>query len=465
MRNLKKVMAMTLSTVMTASLLTGCGGNSQETTTAAPVGTTTAQAEKGETTAAKAEDSEPVTLRVSWWGGDSRHERLLALIEEFQKENPNIRIEPEYSAFADYRDKFTMQLTSGAAADIMAVDQPWVASIIGQGDFFVDLSQYEDLDLGGFDSYVMDNFCKFDNGTFFIPAGVNGMGSLVDVDKLAEFGFDLSNRDFTWDDLITLGEKVQAASPEQYLCCVDSKQCGLYYARTYLRQLTGKQFINDDGTVGVTKEELTEALAFVNTLYEKKIFQPIEESGIYNDTMTQNPGWINRDMFMILGRTSVMTDASARRKDEGGNPTTTGFVLPQLKDGKESGIEVRPAALYAINKTCANPDAAARFLSFVFNSEKGAETLKDTYSVPAREDLREFCNSKQLLDQSAVENVAYSLENSGSVVNAWSNNAEGEAMMTEIMQKIAYRQYGSMEEAADEVISRIEQIAAASPAK
>lgn len=463
MRNLKKAIAVTLSAVMTAAFLGGCGGK-QEETTAAPAGTTAAEAAKAETTE-QTSDSEPVTLRVSWWGGDSRHERLLALIDEFQKENPNIKIEPEYSAFADYRDKFTMQLTSGAAADVMAVDQPWVASIVSQGDFFVDLSQYEELDLGGFDSYVMDNFCKFDQGTLFVPAGVNGMGSLVDTEKLAEFGFDPSKTDFTWDDLIALGEKVQAANQDQYLACVDSKQCGLYYARTYLRQLTGKQFINDDGTVGVTKEELTEALDFVNTLYEKKIFQPIEESGIYNDTMTQNPTWIERNMFMILGRTSAMTDQSARRKDDSGSPTTTGFVLPQLKDGKESGIEVRPAALYAINKTCANPDAAAKFLSFVFNSEKGAETLKDTYSVPAREDLREFCNSKQLLDQSAVDNVAYSLENSGNVVNAWSNNAEVEAMMTEIMQKIAYKQYGNMAEAADEVISRIEQIAAASPAQ
>lgn len=61
-----------------------------------------------------------------------------------------------------------------------------------------------------------------------------------------------------------------------------------------------------------------------------------------------------------------------------------------------------------------------------------------------------------------MENVVYSLENSGNVVNAWSNNSEVEAMMTEIMQKIAYKQYDSMEEAADEVISRIDQIVASS---
>lgn len=464
MRAFKRIVTGALTITMLAVTLSGCSNpNPKQAESAETAATqeTTVQS----TTEEKKTDDKPITLRMSWWGGDSRHEKILQLIDEFQKENPNIIIEPEYSAFADYRDKFTMQLTSGAAADIMAVDQPWVSSIVGQGEFFLDLSAYDELDLSGFDSFVMDSFCKFDQGTIFIPAGVNGLGSLVDAERLAEYGFDLENQNFTWDDMIALGEKVHAADPNQYLCLVDSKQCSLYYARVYLRQLTGKQFINDDGTVGVTKEELTQALDFVNTLYEKQIFQPIEESGIYNDTMTQNPTWINRRMFMILGRTSAMTDASARRADESGNKTTTGYVLPQIEGGKESGIEVRPAALYAINKNCENPEAAVKFLSYVFNSEKGAEILKDTYSVPARENLRAYCNSKQLLDESAVNNVDYSLANSGNLVNAWSNHAEVEAMMTEIMQKIAYKQYGNMEEAADEVIERINQIVAASPNK
>ena len=328
MKKRMKMTAAMMAAVMVLGGLAGCSGNktepaptekTAETTTAAQ---TTAAPQTTE--AAKPAEGEKVTLRMSWWGGDSRHEKILAVIDAFQKENPDIVIEPEYSAFADYRDKFTMQLTSGAAADILAVDQPWVSSIMAQGDFFADLSAYGELGLDEMDSYIIDNFCKFDHGTFFIPAGVNGMGSLVDVEKLSEYGFDITNEDFTWDDMIALGEKVHAADENQYLCCVDSKQASLYYARTYLRQLTGKQFINDDGTVGVTKEELAEALGLVNTLFEKGIFQPIEESGIYENSMTQNPTWINRQMFMILGRTSAMTDMSARRADESGNYTTTG---------------------------------------------------------------------------------------------------------------------------------------------
>lgn len=468
MRRKEKMTALLIAGLMAAASLTACSGQGgsadsagTETQAAESSGTENSAAETTEPAGTSA-DGETVTLRMSWWGGDSRHERILAVIDAFQKENPGIVIEPEYSAFADYRDKFTMQLTSGAAADILAVDQPWVSSIMAQGDFFADLSGYEELGLEGMDSYIIDNFCKTEDGIFFVPAGVNGMGSLVDAEKLSEYGFDITDTDFTWDDLIALGEKVHAADENQYLCCVDSKQAALYYMRTYLRQLTGKQFINDDGTVGVTKEELAEALGLVNTLYEKNIFQPIEESGIYENSMTQNPAWINRQMFMILGRTSAMTDMSARRADEAGNYTTTGYVLPQLENGKETGIEVRPSCLFAINANCEHPEEAAKFLSFMFNSEQGAELLKDTYSVPASETLRAYCEEKELLDPSAMENVEYSLSNSGNVVNDWSNNSEVEAMMTEIIQKIAYKQYSDMNEAADEVISRIEQIVATS---
>jgi len=459
MRKQMRITALCLTAGMLLGSLAGCSGGSAEPTAAASAAEQSASAT---TAAADAAVQGPVTLRMSWWGGDSRHEKILAVIEAFQKENPDITIEPEYSAFADYRDKFTMQLTSGAAADILAVDQPWVSTIMAQGDFFTDLSSYGELGLAEIDPYILNNFCKFDHGTFFMPTGVNGMGSLVDTESLEQYGFDSSNQNFTWDDLIALGEAVQAADPNQYLACVDSKQAALYYVRTYLRQLTGRQFINDDGTMGVTKEELSEALAFVNSLYEKGIFQPIEESGIYENSMTQNPAWINRKMFMILGRTSVMTDMSARRADASGNYTTSGFLLPQLPNGKETGIEVRPTALYAVNKSCANPEAAAKFLAFMFNSEEGIELLKDTYSVPARESLRVYCEGKNILDEAAMLNVEYSLANSGNVVNAWSNDSEVEAMMTEIIQKIAYKQYQDMGEAADEVISRIGQIVASS---
>ena len=134
---------------------------------------------------------------------------------------------------------------------------------------------------------MIDNYSIFNEKTLFLPAGINGMGSLVDVEMLSKYGFDISNKDFTWDDLFELAAKVQADDPTNYLCCVDSKQAALYYARVYLRQLTGRQLINDDGTMGCSREELAKAFELVDRCYKEKVFQPIQESAVYNNTMTQ----------------------------------------------------------------------------------------------------------------------------------------------------------------------------------
>ena len=403
--------------------------------------------------------AEDITLQMSWWGGESRHEAILKVIELFEAQNPGVKIEAQYSAFAQYRDKFNIQLTSGASADIMAVDAPWAAGLVANGDYFLDLAEYPDLvDMSQFDAAMVDGFCNYDGKIYFVPGGVNGMGSLVDLSVLKEFGLTGEETSFTWNDLIELGKKVHEANPEQYLCCVDSKQAALYYARVYLRQLTGRQLINDDGTMGCTREELAEALKLVDTLYKEGIFQPIAEHGVYNNTMTKNPDWINRNMFMILGRTSVMTDMSARLPKEDGSYTTTGFVMPIKEDAVESGIEVRPGILYAVKKECAYPELAVKFINFMFTDPEAVVALGATYSIPACENSRQIAKAAGVLDESALKNVEYSLANSGSKLNDWSSNSEVEALFTEIMEKIAYNQYGDMLEAADEVIERIADI-------
>lgn len=314
------------------------------------------------------------------------------------------------------------------------------------------------MKINSFDSFLLNNYCKFNGKTLFLPAGINGMGSLVDLEMLAKYGFTGKEKQFTWDDLIALGEKVHRDNSNNYLSVIESKQAALYYARVYLRQLTGTQLIKDDGTMGCTREQLAEALGLVDTLYKKNIFQPISEHAVFNGSMLQNPKWINRNMFMVLGRTSVMTDKAARLPKKDGTPRTTNFLMPQLKNAKESGIEVRPAAMFAVGRNSKNPEAAVKFLSYMFTNKAGVLGIADNYSVPSRKESRKI--AAEILDPAAVANANYSLKNAGNPLNAWSSNPEVESLFTEVMEKIAYGQYKNMSQAADEVIARIKDIVA-----
>ncbi|WP_037679207.1 ABC transporter permease subunit [Streptomyces griseus] len=46
-------------------------------------------------------------IRFNWWGSDSRHEMTKQMIAVYEKEHPNIDVQPEYSNWDDYWKKLS----------------------------------------------------------------------------------------------------------------------------------------------------------------------------------------------------------------------------------------------------------------------------------------------------------------------------------------------------------------------
>ena len=96
-RSIKKAMSLTLASAMTLSLAACGGSNTAKETTAAAAADTTAAAESS--AAGDAADSqEPVELKFSWWGGDSRHEATEKAVAAFMEKYPYITVTTEYGA-------------------------------------------------------------------------------------------------------------------------------------------------------------------------------------------------------------------------------------------------------------------------------------------------------------------------------------------------------------------------------
>ena len=126
----KKRIAVLLSAVMLmASALMGC----QSSTETEQESSVSPQAESSVTQTA-AKEKEPVTLRFSWWGGDSRHEATIKAIESYMEKNPDITIEYEYMGFDTYYQKLLTQLSGGTQPDIVSVDYKWIGDLVAQGN-------------------------------------------------------------------------------------------------------------------------------------------------------------------------------------------------------------------------------------------------------------------------------------------------------------------------------------------
>ena len=94
----KRITAAILAAAMAFSL-TACGGKTETNETKASEAQTTAAGQAQADAAGDASGKEPVTLRFSWWGGETRHNATMAAVEAFEKEYPWITVECEYSSW------------------------------------------------------------------------------------------------------------------------------------------------------------------------------------------------------------------------------------------------------------------------------------------------------------------------------------------------------------------------------
>ena len=77
--------------------------------------------------------TEPVELRVAWWGSQTRHDRTIKVIELFQKKYPNIKVSYEFALWDDYWVKMNTQAAGNNLPDVMQQDYQKIAEWVSKG--------------------------------------------------------------------------------------------------------------------------------------------------------------------------------------------------------------------------------------------------------------------------------------------------------------------------------------------
>ena len=184
---LRRLMALTTAAIMAASL-TACGGQKAETNTQA--------AESGKESAAAGEQ---VTLRMAWWGSQTRHDATNKVIEMYEEQNPNVHIEAEFYDFDSYFTKLDT---------LVAADDVWDIFQMG-GNFPKYINSIEPMDAyieaGTIDvSDTTENFLattRDNDGTQVgISIGTNTYGIAYDPAMFAEAGLEEPSDNWTWDE-------------------------------------------------------------------------------------------------------------------------------------------------------------------------------------------------------------------------------------------------------------------------
>ena len=114
---MKKLVAVLATAAMVLGLV-GCGETTSTSDTDSTTSTSVEASTSAEASASEETPAEPVTLRMAWWGSQTRHDRTIAVIELYESLNPYVTIEYEPMDFDGYFNKLATLVASNDVWDI-----------------------------------------------------------------------------------------------------------------------------------------------------------------------------------------------------------------------------------------------------------------------------------------------------------------------------------------------------------
>ncbi len=462
---MKKAMVW-LTCMALAAGLVGCGSQSSSSGTeaAAPAesaqesvqedtgttaGTETAAAATETMTEAGAEktDYSDVEFRIAWWGGDARNTQTVDIIENFEKQYPNLTIDVEYGSFSDYFTKLTTQATAGNLPDVYMMDYSKIIEYVGAGQMepldayiengTIDLSEVDDSMVSG---GIVD-------GTMYaIATGVNAPSIFYDPVILEEAGFTLKQNP-TWSELkeVIMGVYEKTG----YRAYVDPLDISL---EVYIRSIGKEMFTPGTPSFGFGAEDFAAYLEEFYDLYETEaVINSAEFDGDVDGSM-----WEDNKLWMkFVGQHSNEIVA----EEEGSGKELYLCCNPSDDNAQVSGTYLKPVMLWGISSTSANKDLAAEFINYFVNDSYVYQVCGTDRGIPISASMRKYIEENgSELDQRISEFISFLSNGVATEISAPAPTGATEAKVClgEVMEQLYYGQLGR-EELLDAAASAIEE--------
>ena len=439
MRKIRNVAGAFLVATMAAGLISGCGGGS---TAKESSGTASSTAGASQT----AGSEENITLRMSWWGGDSRHKALLSLIDAYQAKHPNVTIEAEYQGYDGYHEKMMTELSSGTAPDLMLFSAPWISEVQGEEHYLADLSQFSVIDFSQLPETIIEASDTFNGKKVMYSCSQGGSIMYANTDVASKYNIDLS-KTYTWDEWLKLGQSIHEQDPDTYLMTADIDVLNKLILPIAVCQQTGESMIDKDYNMTFTKEQLTKALQLISDLYSTGTCEPYGDASVFVGQMDQNNRWINGNIAVLLDYVGGYAKYKASVSSE-----LTPMAVPRFADAKCSGAGYSGDMGFCINDKSKYKETAADLLNYIFNDPEANKIVQTNLGFPASQEALNTLVSEGKVDK-AQQDAAEISEKDSIIYSQAGNNTELETIRKDVLQEMIYGEM-TPEEAAEDIIGQ-----------
>lgn len=376
MLKFKKITALTLAAILTASSLVACGKKTEDT---------------------KDKKQEEISLMIPEWGQPSQE-----MLDEFKKET-GISVKVLPTAWDDIKKKISVASAgNNAVADVIEVDWSWVGEFQSAGWLEkLDIDEDTIKDIPSLSSY------KVGDSYYAVPYA-NGL-RLAYMNKemmkkagVGEVAKDWTSLEKTFDKMM---ETKTVKHPFLFPLAAEEKTTTSFITLAYTRN--GILF-NKDNTLN--RESLLDTFTFLENALKKGYIDPASPSTSGMDTFT---GINKANGAFLIGPLFILSSSQDERKSE-----VIGQVEAIQMPGKNSLAKKDTTFSEAIG-VCSyskNKEAARKFVKWFSSSKAQLELNKAVNNMPTRTSVLE-----KMIADGSLKNADIMIEESKITSNPFPN--------------------------------------------
>jgi oligogalacturonide transport system substrate-binding protein len=390
-------------------------------------------------------------LRMSWWGGDSRHKATQAALKACGDKHGHT-VAAEFTGWDGHLEKVTTQIAGGTEADIMQINWPWLPLFSIKGDGFADLSKYSkiiDLSQWAPEELAAGSMNGKLNGLSVSTTGRVFMFNKTALDKA---GVPVPK---TWDELFAAAKQLKTkVGPDAYPMNA-VKETAVLLISLYATQNTGKDLV-DPATkkVAWTQEELAKAIDFYGKMVSEGVVVSQKDNAAEgNLNLFESPKWADGRISGSYEWDSTFSKYADPLKGQVLQPVG----ILKNADAKTEGVYRKPSMVFSISKRSKNPEAAAQIINCLLNEPEGITALGTSRGLPASKIAAKMLTDAGKIEPQIVAAHDIIMKATGPTVSPLNEHPEIRAVFLDTLEEYAYEQLDS-KEAAEQIIDGVNDV-------
>lgn len=394
MKNMKRRAAALAMAGVMAFGLAACGGSGSSNSEATASSGSTSDA-TSEAAATGSDGAEDVTIRITWWGGESRHEYTQQMLDKYTELHPNVHFEATPAGWDGYFEKLATDTATGSMPDIVQMDYLYISTYAANNSL-ADLTPYiEDgtLNVGDVDANLMQTG-NIDGKQIAMPLSSSLMAVGYSPAALEAAGLEEPTTDWTWSDFANMCNTIYEKTGNVGTTTgpVDDTNIFNYWVRQHGAQL----FSDDNKSLGYEDDSITADFF--------QMWKDMMDAGGAPD-----PDEYNQIQTLGLEAEPIANDESGFRFNwnnyttlmAGANDTLKMVTPPMPDDGSDNkGLWLKPGMFFSVAETSEVKDECVKFIDWFINSEEANDIMMGERGAPASAAMRDYLvNSGKLNEQ------------------------------------------------------------------